>query len=279
VHARDKRLFAALDALGIEPATITPITGNPPWSRRARTFAVTSNDGTTVKARLLRRPAMAARVCTLAGALDDDCIAPPIAQVGAVLVEPWIEGTDLARQRLRAAHVDAAADLLARIHAFTGLDGERLPRLQSTAPARARAEAQLAELTAAGALRRREAAGLHRLLRHLPARARWGLTHKDLCADNFVVRPSGALAMIDNEHLGRSFLDYDVARTWYRWAMPDWAWARFTRRYRAARREHQPSPDADRAWRATVVLKSVQLRHRTGASMDAARGAVRALLT
>jgi thiamine kinase-like enzyme len=111
----------------------------------------------------------------------------------------------------------------------------------------------------------------------LPASSPWGLTHNDFCAANLVIGEDSRLFSIDNELFARGFLEYDVARVWYRWPMPAWAERRFLGRYRSV---HSPiPPDAEQlAWRVVATLKGAHLRHRIGAPNDHALALLRRLL-
>jgi aminoglycoside phosphotransferase (APT) family kinase protein len=56
-----------------------------------------------------------------------------------------------------------------------------------------------------------------------------GVVHRDLCPENIVRRPSGALCVIDLESAAIGAGAYDLARTWYRWPMaPEHRAALFT---------------------------------------------------
>jgi thiamine kinase-like enzyme len=56
-----------------------------------------------------------------------------------------------------------------------------------------------------------------------------GVIHRDLCPENMVRQPSGALCVIDVESAGIGARAYDLARTWYRWPMtPEHRAALFT---------------------------------------------------
>jgi thiamine kinase-like enzyme len=111
----------------------------------------------------------------------------------------------------------------------------------------------------------------------LPARSRWGLVHNDFCATNLSVGEDGGLFSIDNEHMARGFLEYDLGRVWYRWPMSESDERRFLRRYRSAQGAGPP-PEEQRGWRAIATLKGAHLRHRIGANNDDALSALRRLL-
>jgi Ser/Thr protein kinase RdoA (MazF antagonist) len=136
---------------------------------------------------------------------------------------------------------------------------------------------RIAHLGARGALRRADASALlGALQRFAPGAAEVGITHNDFCAENLVEDAAGRLVPIDNEGLRRGFFDYDLARTWYRWPMPEADWLTFAARYGVVRR-----PDTAHAsfWRIAAVVKSAALRATRGVGdVTTPIGRLRALL-
>ena len=216
--------------------------------------------------------------------MDDPRLPPVLAAVGAVTVEAWVEGTVLSSRRPTGSEIDAAADLLADLHALRTLDGHQFRNHQSTAAARARADRRAADLITLGLLTERDGTRLvERIACGLPAMAARGVTHGDLRPENLVVTASGALRSIDNEAVHIDFLAYDVGRTWSRWPMPESDWARFRRRYTTrARRELGVEEEA--AWCIIAALKGAHrwshARHpSTDAPLRALARAVDAFVT
>ena len=268
-----------LATLGIEAVEVEPIADPAPWARAPRSFRVETQDHGVVKVRLMRGPHRAERASAFASGLADRRVPAPIGCVGAATVERWVDGADLASLSLRRDHVTAAADLLATLHRFSGLHpDERLPRTRAVTSVGRRAAAHLRELATAGRITSYERDSLQAILDDLPAASAWGLTHNDFCASNLVLEPGGSLVSIDNEHLVRGFLEYDVARVWYRWPMSTAMAETFERAYRVDRGP-APSADETRAWRLVATLKGAHLRHRLGAPNDDALAALRALIT
>ena len=89
----------------------------------------------------------------------------------------------------------------------------------------------------------------------LPARSACGLVHGDLCAENLVLTPDGRIVSIDNERVRIDFLDYDLARTFVRWPLPDARRERFERRYTTWGRSVPAAREAS-AWRVRAAVKS-----------------------
>jgi hypothetical protein len=257
-----------LSVLGIEPVEIRAVAEALPAHPTARTFIIVTAHGARLKARIVPSPARAARAQMLAERLSDPRINIPTGRVGAVTVESWVEGTTLSSVPLRVAHIDAAADLLRFVHRFAGHPSERLPQLRHVGPVSVQATSDLRCLLDAGIFASDLCARIERILElGLPDRAPWGLMHGDLCAANLVIGAGGRIVSIDNEHLRRGFLDYDLARTWYRWVLPPAAQRRFEVMYakdclwQATDRERQ-------AWRVAAVVRGVRIRHRLGSSLQ-----------
>jgi len=136
-----------------------------------------------------------------------------------VLISEFIDGTPLDEWLPRAGARDVdrrvrqAGRLMASIHAG------RTPEDRAPAPARYRARlvALVGRLRRAPLLEPSVAARLAAL--RAPARARSGLTHGDVCPENLIVTPGGALRAIDEERLGVRPLAYDLARAINRWPL------------------------------------------------------------
>jgi aminoglycoside phosphotransferase (APT) family kinase protein len=260
----DPRLAGATHALGLDMVSATPLVSAAPVTRRPRSFLIDTGDGTRVKIRFGRRAVIVDRAARLSAALGDARVPPPLARSGLVTAEAWVEGIDLASLRLGARHLDAAADLLASLHRFSGRPGEDLPRPRSTGSIHRHAERQLSDLVEAGLVTRAEGRSLRIILGRLPDRSPWGLIHGDFCGENLVWRADDTLVSVDHEMLGRGFIEYDMARTWYRWDLSATDWQRFERAYRAVSASAAPPGAELRAWRAAAATKGVHLRYRRG---------------
>jgi Ser/Thr protein kinase RdoA (MazF antagonist) len=269
----ERRLATALARLEIEPVSVTTLEALKPWSRAPRTFEIATGEGERLKIRFARRARYAARAQHLTTLLGDPRIRPPVAVSGTAMVEHWVEGEPLSSVRLEARHVDAAADMLAAVHLFEPRAG-----LRATTRSVSRMRRQSADLVAAGLISRDSAARLERLVdRSLPPRASWGLTHGDFCDENIVVGADGTLSSVDNELFGFGFLDYDVARAWYRWPMPAWAENRFSRRYDATS-GRSCDHEETQAWRAVATVKALTIRLRARSAADPELRALRRIL-
>jgi thiamine kinase-like enzyme len=102
-----------------------------------------------------------------------------------------------------------------------------------------------------------------------------GLTHGDFCAENLIVEKPDRIRIIDNEMLGVDALDWDVARTWYRWPMSRGQWAAYSEGYS----QHRSLAEFEahfRYWSVLVLLESAVWH--VAKSTDAASIPLRRLL-
>lgn len=186
---------------------------------------------------------------------------------GAVILEAWIEGEDLARRPATTRHLIEAATLLACLHAAPQVFGRPLPATQATAAEREMAEHARWSLARDGHLALAESDSIGAALEQLdPKQALLGLVHTDFCGENMVIDPDGRLHVIDNERMGLGALGLDVARTWYRWMLPPAAWECFRANYQA-RMPHEDALRHFAFWALVATLKSAALHLR----MDTAR--------
>ena len=188
-----------------------------------------------------------------------------------------MDGSVISSSSVKAAHVDAAADILAMLHRFAGIGAEQLPRQRRLGSLIATTQRQLEELAGTRTISRREASAFARIVDDLPSSAMWGVIHTDFGGDNLVVRADDTVVSIDNEHLVRGFVDFDLARSWYRWPMPAPSWRRFTRHYQGAA-DRDVSADALRPWRVVASMTGVRRRHKLGVPIDVALATLRGVL-
>jgi hypothetical protein len=215
--------------------------------------------GHTIKARLLPDAETARRLFEICRDLPD-AFAPAFGCYGAVLLEEWIDGAELGDTLPSDAHLVEAGSLLARLHATPIVAGSRVHDLRSTAAWREKTEAGLRQVLAAGELDEPDALLIQGALERLdPGQAVFGLVHTDLCGENMVVDRAGRLRVVDNEHVGIDALGFDVARTWYRWALPAPAWERLRSIYAARAPFAEPLETFD-FWSVVTIVHSAALR-------------------
>ena len=256
---------AAVAALGCRPVQAAVVGG---WRAGRVTYRVTLSDGRVVKVRQLRSRTKVARAAALVAAVGDPRVPPPLAVVGAVTVEAWIDGVVLAAQEPTKAQMDMAADLLADLHAVVDVPGHPFRARQSTAAVPPRVERQIAHLVGAGLLASRHGSRLaRRVASGLPERAARGVTHGDLRPENLVFTTSETIVSIDNEAVRIDFLSYDLSRTWCRWPMSASAWERFLCRYSEGRWP-RPEPEEEATWRIVAAVQGAD-RWRRGVRPNA----------
>jgi hypothetical protein len=248
---------AALDVRRVENIT----TAHFPNHRRA-TYRVELASGETIKARVVDDDMTARRVFETRRWLPAAFV-PAFAQHGSVLLERWIAG-DLLGDAPPDVRVVEAAELLATVHATRWPDADAPSRRASTAAHRDAAAGGLDQLAAAGAIDADDAARLaDALSRADPREAAVGLTHLDFCGENMLVDRSGHLRVFDNERVGLDHLGFDLARTWYRWALPPAEWAAFVRAYARDGAAGPSIPDFA-FWAIVVLVHSACLRADAG---------------
>lgn len=253
-------IASVLEDLRVDVVQATPITSLPSGATDRASFRIVLADGRIVKARRMRRAEKANRFVGLLRHLEHDRWPAVLALAGPICVEQWVEGTPLSELPGHPDRIARAADILGGLHATAQLGKRRLRTRSTLRPVLQRAQQRLAKLAAARVIERPEALALLRALRRFaPQKGDVGLTHNDFCAENIVEDPLGRLVVVDNEGLRLGFLDFDLARTWYRWPMSELDWRLFLERYATWR---DPSPDAAHApfWRIAAVLKSLDLR-------------------
>ncbi len=249
-------VLRVLADLGLAPRSFTPVGGYPKWRRGRVTYRVELASGDVVKVRRVTRTRAPRRAELVVRALDDPDLPAPLALHGRVTVERWVDGVPLDSMTPTMWQIEAAADLLGRLHAVTSVPGRPFRRVSSLAPLLAKSVKRIDTLRDRELLTGAEAKELVGRLRNgFPERATRGVVHGDLCAQNLVATPDGRLVSIDNERVRIDFLDFDLARTWVRWPMSEAARDRFERRYATWGR---PTPERAEttAWRVCATVKS-----------------------
>lgn len=259
-------ILAAVADFGARASRIVPL--NPEAKRidARASFRVDLDGGTVIKLRRLETEAAAQQQQALRSAVPP-AFAPVLGRFGKILIEGWIEGRPLPAGAPATEHLQAAARILAELHAVPEATGRPLPMRAPLGAIADEVLAYLGELAAAGALPAGIAARLaDRVRRTAPAAAGLTLIHTDLCGENMVVDPAGRLHVIDNEHFRIGPPGMDLARSWYRWGLYredfDTAqWQVFCYTYTGA--GGQAEALADQAfWRIAAVALSARLRLR-----------------
>jgi len=182
-------------------------------------------DGRVLKGVRFNSDAVADRVECLLEPLGDRHFPRIVARRGPAMLLQWIEGAALNPRRCRAGILRRCGFLQGWIHVQAAA-GVAVPAVGSEPDWGARLESAAETLVKSGMLARpelEEVVGQARM--HLPRTAARGITHGDFCAENLIVQQSDGLYVIDSETLQLDALDYDLARTWYRWPMRADQWA------------------------------------------------------
>ena len=260
-QALDQEIAAALDRSGLRVRGFRRISPIRPAEPRRSVYRIDLDSGRTIKARLVPDEETARRLFKICRALPE-AFAPAFGCHGAVLLEDWIDGEELGDKPPSDAQLIEAGSLLAQLHAMPVVAGCWVHDMRSTAARREKADAGLLEVLAAGEIDEENALLIRRALERLdPGRAVFGLAHTDLCGENMVVDRAGRLRVVDNERVGVDALGFDVARTWYRWALPAPAWERLRSTYAARAPFTEPLETFD-FWSVVAVVHSAAIRLR-----------------
>jgi len=243
-----------LARLGAEAVSAEPITIRRSEGSQAFAYRVELADGLIVKLRRPERPDRAAHACRLLERFGDPRLAVVILREGDLVVEEWIEGASLAGEAPRPEHVGGAAAFLAALHRAR-VDG--VPAGTTMAPTELRDAtcSRIEGLRRLALLSVTQGAALSSAVRRCaPAVAATAITHNDLCGENIVVDAAGELRIVDNENVRLGFVDFDLARTWYRWQLDPADWEHFLARY-ATEGGRRPDAEAFEFWKIAVAAK------------------------
>jgi hypothetical protein len=218
-------------------------------------------DGRVLKGRVFPLASDAARFRELQACLPRPGFPRLLGQRGRAVLLEWVPGEPVPSEP-DPAFLRRCGRLLGRLHRAAFPAGAPV-RLASDATDLPRdLGGDLRELVAAGALGGGEADRLAALAEgSRPARAARGLAHLDLSPENVVVDASGAPWVVDNATLCIAPLDYDLARTFYRWPLRAKQRAAFLDGYRELR-DPTGFEAARDYWSLCAALQSALLRIR-----------------
>jgi len=244
-----------LARLGAEAVSAEPITTHRPDGSQGFAYRVELADGLIVKLRRPERPERAARAWRLLERFGDTRLAVVILREGDLVIEEWIEGTSLAGEVPRPEHVAGAAAFLAALHRAR-VDGVPAGGVMAPTELCDATCSRIEGLRRMALLGGAEGAALSGAVRRCaPAVAATAITHNDLCGENIVIDAAGEVRIVDNENVRLGFVDFDLARTWYRWQLEPAAWEHFLARY-ATEGGRRPDDEAFAFWRIAVAAKS-----------------------
>jgi len=257
----DPEVAAAIDQAGFQVRAFRRISRTRSPKIRRSVYRIDLESGRTIKARRFEDCEVARQLFDIRRELPDS-FARAFARHGAVLLEDWIEGESLENLPPSDTHLVDAGSLLAELHLTRTVAGQPLHEICSTAAWRNEAERSLCKISACGALHESDVRLIRGALQRLdPQRAIYGLAHTDFCGENMVTDRAGRLRIVDNERVGINALGFDVARTWYRWALPEPAWERFRCVY-AERTQLTEPLETIGFWSIVAVAHSAALRLR-----------------
>lgn len=254
-------LAELIAARGVAVAQVGDVTMLRAARRVSGAFRVELVDGTCLKARLMPSAARAREVATLLAAAGEGFPAVLGVRDRALLLE-WVDGRVLD---------DPRPDVLRRCGTLLGaLHTTRIPAdlavearaaLRTPDAFHARLEQQVGALRDAGALTGDVArAAVDQAGRRRHADVSIGIAHGDLCGENIVWHPTRGPVSIDNGNLAVGHLDYDLARTFYRWPLREAERAIFLEGY-ATRRRPATFAREERFWMICAIVVGATVQH------------------
>jgi len=257
----NRDVAAVLEAEGLRVVRVRRVSTIRAAAHRRSAYRIDLETGETIKARRLEDADTARRLFEARRDLPDAFV-PAFLCRGPVLLERWVEGRLLGNGQPHDERLHEAGLLLAGVHAATAVAGQPVRHRERTAPWRDEAEHGLGLLVAAGGLEEPAARSLRGMLaRHDPGLATIGLTHVDFCGENMLIDHTGRLRVFDNDRVGVGPLGFDLARSWYRWALAAPAWARVEKAYEGEASSAE-ALDALGFWGPVAVVKSAIFRLR-----------------
>jgi hypothetical protein len=271
-------LLGLVEACGARLSGVKELTTLPSPVIERAAWRLELDDGRVLKGRVFPHAVDAERFGELQAGLPRPGFPRLLGQSGRAVLLEWVPGEPVPAEP-SPSFLRRCGRLLGQLHRAP-VPADAQARLASDATGLPRdLGGELLELAAAGALGAEEAEQLAALAeRDQPAQAERGLAHLDLSPENVVVGASGEPWVVDNATLCIAPLDYDLARTFYRWPLSDAARAAFLDGYRELR--HPGGFEAARGyWSLCAALQSalLRLRRRSG-DVSAPVAALRRLL-
>jgi hypothetical protein len=266
--AAPRELLRLVEEIDPRPARVEALAPSDTYRAAPGAFRVTLADGRHLKARTMTGVERAVRVECILRALDHSAFPSVVARRGAILLLEWIDGEDLEELEPRPGWVRAAAAIQAFLHAMPVPPALERPA-DAIGATTAKLERDVAALVADGTVAAAESAALLALARRsAPDACRTGIVHRDLCARNMIVRPSGEICLVDNETMAVGACEFDLARTWYRWPLSRGEREEY---FRAYGRTHDPRPFLAHFafWALAVLADSACMRAAAGAALRA----------
>jgi hypothetical protein len=234
------------------------------------------SNGTIVKASVLPTEQIAREIAAILDLLRHPNLTRALGQHGRALLTEWVDGQWPSASS--ASLIEECGAVLGSLNAVPPPQGffRMLRNLGSWERVASR---NLGTMVEAGILEADVAAeALSMAGDSAPTSCEMGFAHRDFCPTNLLVDREGFVRAIDNDFLGGDALDYDLARWWYRWPMPEVDRATFLRGYA----RHRSPATFERHFGFWMIIALTEaavfhIRERTGGE-DAPRAALMALL-
>lgn len=211
---------ALVRSLDVPLVEVTPLHGRGYPGYRTRSFRLRLADGRVLKGRECVSRNRAVAIEYVLRRVDHLGLPRLLGRAGRALLTEWVEGRAPADHDWTPARLRECGALLACFHGVPVPEDSPRSRPHTIAARRAKYESDLSMLVRAGALEEREAQrAFTRAMEEEPQHCSLSFVHRDFCAENMVIRPSGAVMVVDNETLAVDACEHDLGRTWYRWPM------------------------------------------------------------
>lgn len=275
-HPKDARVQAWFEAVGIgrqlqqrlEPATgrlveARALSAMTSSQTRRGSYRLRFSKGRALKACLFESEYRCQRVRMLLAEVEPGLFPRVVLAHGPWLVAEWTDGREIPSVKPRRHSLTATGRLQGKLHRSRPPESSLVD--DGGPHGLEQLGAELQELEDSGGLARSARSSLLRLAeRSRPESWLIGIVHGDLCGENLIMTASGQPVAIDFETLDVDALDFDLARTWYRWPLS----RRQRETYLKGYREYRSVEEVGEhflfwAIRATVQSALFRVRNRT----------------
>lgn len=215
-----EELRQLVQAVGVPLVEVTPLHGSGYAGYQHTSFRLRLADGRLLKGRQCGNWQRAAAIEYVFRHVHHPNLPKLLARTGRAVLTEWVEGRPMAAGDCSATRLRECGALLGFVHSVPVPQDHPYQRRTTVAEWQSEYESDLAALERIGALESGEArrARAH-AVEHAPGACGLSFVHRDFCAENMVLRPSGVVAVVDNETVDIDTCENDLGRTWYRWPM------------------------------------------------------------
>lgn len=227
-------------------------------------------DGQTLKWRKFEALYDAERVYSLWKHLNPNNFPRLIRRYETSMLLEWVEGTNLSSENILPLTYKRCGELLGKMH-LAKITTDEIENFTKYTPKNTKEAIELilgytTNIYSQGTVNDKEIDIIKKLVnKYSPQSFEMGLVLADLCPENIVTKKSGDICIIDNETLSIDSLDYDLARTFYRWPMNGDQKKAFLSGYETYR-SAQSYSNHYYFWDIRVLVKSIL--HRTRAKAN-----------